>query len=355
MAPAARPAPTQQVAANPAFARQAGLGGGPAGRPAGIPGPGGVSIPPPPGFGPKPVAAQPSMRPAAAPQLAIKMEMGEEVVQAQRSARKKTFVLAGVAAIVGIVMGFGVGQLAKGNEGAQAAVEGAELMVKEIDAANIVLADLEATLASAGTKLQAGEYPSEEIEKLGAIDVPFDGSNLLNKGIGRYNQSAITMLVAYVNAVENVEDQKDKIRRLFGAAKEPFQQEAAEKTQPMVKWGVQIKGGPGGPWGSMTLIKPFEVVNKEKKAAWPEQMEAGGKGVPRLSKGEVDKAEGVLPIDPLSQKGVCPDTLTLRLMGSLVDLRSTLKGEDTPGHERDGVAALGEKVMDQLRKIGGPS
>lgn len=347
--------PAQQVAARPVQQVANPFGGRPAAaaRPQAVAGPGGVSIPPPPGFGPKvaPVA-QPSLKPAA-PQLAIKMEMGEEVVQAQRANRKKVFVLAGAAAVVGLVVGFGVGQLAKGNEGAQAAVEGSELLIKEIDAANVVLGELEATLSSAGTKLQNGEYPSEEVEKLGAIDVPFDGGNLLNKGIGRYNQTALTMLVAYVNAVEDVESQKDKIRRLFGAAKEPFLAEAQEKQQPIVKWGVSIKGGPGGPWGQMSLIKPFDVVNKEKKADWPAKLEVGGKEADRLAKGDVEKAEGFLPIDPASQKAVCPETLTYRLMGSLADLRDTLKGNENPGQERDGVASLGEKVMDQLRKIGG--
>jgi hypothetical protein len=342
--PAARP--VQQVA-NPFGARPV---TGP--RPQGIPGPGGVSIPPPPGFGPKPAPAQPSTKPPA-PQLAIKMEMGEEVVQAQRAARKKVFILAGVAAVVGLGIGFGMGQLVKGNEGAQAAVEGSEMLVKEVDAANIALGELDETLASAATKLQNGEYPSEEVEKLGAIDIPFNGANLMNKGIGRYNQTALTLLVAYTNAVEDVDSQKDKVRRLFGAVKEPFQAEAAEKDHPVVKWGVRIKGGPGGPWGQMSPIKPFEVVNKDKKANWPDKVEVGGKEADRVSKGDIEKADGFLPIDPASQQAVCPETLSLRLMGSVMDLRETLKGDETPGHERDGVASLGEKLMDQLRKIGG--
>lgn len=312
-----------------------------------------MSIPPPPGFGAKPVAAAPAPKPAA-PQLSIKMEMGEEVVQAQKANRKKTMILAGVAAVVGLGFGFGVGQLAKGNEGAQAAVEGAELLMKEIDASNIVLSDLEQTLTSAGAKLQGGEFPSEEIEKLGAIDIPFDGSNLLNKGIGRYNQTAVTMLISYVNAVSQVEEQKDKIRRLFGAAKEPFLAEQAERQAPVIKWAVTIKGGPGGPWGSMTPVKPFEVT-KDKKANWPDAFEVGEKKVDRSSKGDLGKPEGeTIPVDPASQGAVCPETITLRLMASLSDLRSSLKGDETPGRERDGVTALGEKLVDQLRRIGGP-
>jgi hypothetical protein len=350
------PPPAQQArpvqAAAPVAARPAGF----AARPMGVAGPGGVSIPPPPGFGPKPMmaAAQPQPKPAA-PQLAIKMEMGEEVLQAQKAGRKKTLVLAVAAAAVGLGMGFGMGQLAKGNEGAKAAVEGAELLIKEIDAANIVLAELDQTLSAAGQKLQAGEFPSAEIEKLGAIDVPFDGSNLLNKGIGRYNQSAVTMLVSYVNAVSEAEDQKDKIRRLFGAAKESFLAEAAEKTAPTVKWGVAVKGGPGGPWGAMSPIKPFGVVDKDKKANWPSELESAGKKAQRMTQGDITKTDGeIIPIDPGTQKMVCPDTLSLRLMGALAELRNDLKSDETPGQERMGVSELGEKLMDQLRKIGGP-
>ena len=180
------------------------------------------------------------------------------------------------------------------------------------------------------------------------------GDNLLNKGIGRYNQNAITMLISYVNAVSQVEEQKDKIRRLFGAAKEPFLAEQAERKSPTIKWAVTIKGGPGGPWGSMTQVKPFEVT-KDKKAQWPDAFELGEKKIDRASKGDLGKPEGeTIPIDPTSQGAVCPETITLRLMASLSELRSDLKGDDTPGRERDGVTALGEKLVDQLRKIGGP-
>lgn len=344
-APVARPMAASPMA-RPVASRP--VGGG-------IPGPGGVSIPPPPGFGARPVAAQPTPQAPAAPQLSIKMEMGEEVVQAQRANRKKTAVIVAGAAMVALVIGFGVGQLAKGNEGAQAAVAGAELLLKEVDASNIALGELESTLTAAGDKLKAGDYPSDEIEKLGALDIPFDGSNLLNKGIGRYNQTAVTMLVGYVNAVENVEDRKEKIRRLFGAAKEAYLAEQAEKKNPQVKWGVTLKGGPGGPWGAMALIKPFEVVDKDKKAKWPNEIESGGKKVARMTKGDITKTDGeVIPIDPLSQNSVCPETVTFKLLGALSDLRDDLKGDNTPGRERAGVAEVGEKLMDQLRRIGGP-
>ena len=322
--------------------------------------PGVSSIPAPPGFGPKqppqaaaqaPVQARPVVQPQA-----IRVDMSDEVVEAQRRGRSKVAVLAAITAIIGGMMGFGMGQLVKGNEGAKAAVEGAGLLVKEVSDANAKANELNELYKEAAKKVRAGKFPADEIEKLGAIDIPFDGSNLMNKGIGRYNATAMTLLLQYSTAVADAKDQKDKIRRLFGAAKPTFDTIAAEKEKPNFHWGVALTSTPMGPVASVMPIKPVPIQDKEKKAyRWPSQFETpdGKKKLDRFTSGDPLKGDpAVIPVDPDGESAVCPQNLQFRLMGALVDASRGLQGDDTPGNEKAGVISMGDKLMDQLRKIG---
>lgn len=322
--------------------------------------PGVSSIPAPPGFGPK----QPPQAAAQAPvqarpvvqTQAIRVDMSDEVVEAQRRGRSKIAVLAAVTAIIGGLMGFGMGQLVKGNEGAKAAVEGAGLLVKEVSDANTKANELNELYKEAAKKVRAGKFPSEEIEKLGAVDIPFDGTNLTNKGIGRYNATAMTLLLQYSAAVADAKDQKDKIRRLFGAAKPTFDTIAAEKEKPNFHWGVSLTSTPMGPVASVLPIKPVPIQDKEQKSyRWPGQFETpdGKKKLDRFTGGDPFKGDPtVIPVDPDGESAVCPQNLQFRLMGALVDASRGLQGDDTPGHEKAGVLTMGDKLLDQLRKIG---
>jgi hypothetical protein len=281
--------------------------------------------------------------------------MGDDMVQARKDARKKTMILALATAVVGLGVGFGIGGLVKGNEGAQAAVQGAEMLVEEIDAANLKLSELNDVIKAAGSKVKDGEFPADEIEKLGAVEIPFDGTNLTNKGIGRFNATAVTMLLNYSNGVADVKAQKDKIRRLFGAAKKQFEAIAEEKKTPKVHWGVAINDGPHGKWAKMYNLADKAFKAADKKDKWPKEVEVGkskmelygGKGAPEGSE--------FIPVDPSTEPGVCPQTFQFQLLRALGDVREAISGIKTPGHERDGVIDVGEKVLDQLRKIGGPA
>ena len=326
--------------------------------------PAGASIPAPPGFGarpptgqrPAPSAAPAQTAPVGAPPAvsaqpvrpqSIKIDMSDEVIQAQRAGRSKVKLLAAATAIVGAVLGYGIGSLVKGNEGAQAAVQGAGLLVGDISKANETATELNELLKAAAKKVKGGEFPADEVEKLGAIDIPFDGSNLMNKGIGRYNSTAMTMLLQYSTAVQNVEDQKDKVRRLLGSIKPYLDNLKAEKENPMFHWGVKLDKTPSGAVGTMTLIKPFPA-----KERWPSELEFGKTKLERYGWGDPKADSVVVPVDPGSETMVCPENIAFRVIGALMDTSKELEGDPTPGHERAGVIELGNKTMEQLKKIG---
>src|SRR5690348_8957319 len=122
--------------------------------------PSGVPAPPfTPSGAPKPspsAAPYASMPQQSAPIQArpteIRVDM-DEVRAAQRSGRGKVMVLALVTAFVGGFVGFAFGGGAERGKGAQAAIAGAQELVKEVEDSNKQITDLADTIKSAQTKL----------------------------------------------------------------------------------------------------------------------------------------------------------------------------------------------------------
>jgi hypothetical protein len=326
------------------------------------PAPGG-SIPAPAGFGPKPTApsAAPAVNPATArpapvaarpaPQ-GIRLDLGEEVLQAQRASSSKARIMALGAGVVALVVGFGVGSLYNGNQGAKAAMEGAGLLVQDINAANEKAMEMNELLKNAAKKIKGGAFPAEEVEKLGALDIPFDGSNLMNKGIGRYNSTAMTLLLQYSTAVQNAKDQRDKVRRLLGGVKTTLEAQAAAKANPSFHWGVTLQPTPMGPVGKMQPIKPVLVKDaKDEKYRWPKEFEFGSSKMARYEGGELKEDAVMIPVEPETEAMVCSENLAMKAMGALLDTSKDLEGDETPGSERAGVIELGRKTMELLKKI----
>lgn len=335
------------------------------------PAPAAASIPAPPGFGARvPSQAPVSAGPAAAPQrpapsaapavaarpspMGIKLDMGEEMIAAQKASSSKARMLALGAAVVALGVGFGIGSLYNGNLGAKAAMEGAGLLVKEIGTANEKAMEMNELLKSAAKKIKGGGFPAEEVEKLGALDIPFDGTNLMNKGIGRFNPTTMTLLLQYSTAVQNAKDQKDKVRRLLGGLKGHIEAAQAEKANPSFHWGVKLESTPMGPIGKMQPIKPVPIKDaKDDKYRWPKEFEAGSSKLARYEGDELKTDTFTIPVEPETEALVCPENIAFRAMGAVLDTSKDLEGDQTPGSERAGVLELGNKTMELLKKING--
>jgi hypothetical protein len=283
--------------------------------------------------------------------MGIKLDT-EDLLQAQKASSSKAKVMALGAGIVALVVGFGVGSLYNGNEGAKAAMEGAGLLVQEIGVANEKAAEMNELLKAAAKKIKGGTFPAEEVEKLGALDIPFDGSNLMNKGVGRYNSTAMTLLLQYSTAVQNAKDQKDKVRRLLGGLKGHIESAQAEKANPQFHWGVKIESTPMGPIGKMQPIKPVPIKDaKDDRYRWPKEFEFGSTKLARYDGGELKGDPFMVPIEPETEAAVCPENIAFRAMGAVLDTSRDLEGDQSPGNERAGVIELGTKTMELLKKI----
>jgi hypothetical protein len=342
---------------------------------------GGQAIPPPVGI-PKPpsMMAMPGARPSASPSVpprvdagdpyaaieahhapraaepkAIKVEMSEEVVQAQKKGRARFLVAVAIAAGIAGVIGFAFGSGYQRGEGAKVAIEGAQELVKEVDAANLEAGKLDEVLAAAGEALGKGKYPAEEVSKLGEINIPFEGANLVGKGIGRFKPNVVTMLISYTNTVQEANDQKERLQSLLGGSRKGVEELLEQQSKPKVRWSVFVIPGPGGPWANMQLL-PEPFLAKEK---WPAEFKIkdGDKEhtLKRYDSGDPrGESPTMIPVAPQTETSVCPSTTIIRLRSELGEMQKILKGDQTPGRESSGLVDSGEALMDALRKIGQP-
>jgi hypothetical protein len=295
----------------------------------------------------------------------IRVDM-EEVRAAQRSGRGRVMVLALITAIVGGVVGFAFGGGAERDKGAKAAISGAQELVKDIEESNKQIAALSEVVKSAQTKLLGkGTYPQDEVTKLGAINIPFRTASLADKSIGRFKHEILTMLIDYSASVEAMNDQKETLQRFLGS--QTLKDLIAEQQKPKVRWYATVSNGPAGPWVNLDKVDtPFLVQSdekvkdkdgKEKPYAWPEELEIkDGKDTTKYKRYTSGDPGGSNPpyiaVNPQTQAAVCQSDVIGSLVSQLVKMQTVLQGDPTPGVDKTGLLEKGQKLLDQLKKIG---
>jgi hypothetical protein len=304
---------------------------------------------------------------------AIKIEMSEEVIQAQKKGKMRVVAIALVSAAVAGLLGYALGDRTASNKGAVQAVEGAQALGKEIADANAKVTELAEVLKGAKDRLRENKFPEAEISKLGAINIPFSGENMVGRGIGRFNPRTLTLLIQYANGVQEANDQKQKLQYALSGSKKALldyleQQDPAKRK---VRWALYVGNGPHGPWASMEPLDPeqwFLASSKEKQKdaagketdyAWPGKLKVneGGKVIEldRYTSGDpTGSTPKIIPVDPGTHTAVCPEGVVARLGSEITRMETVLRGDSTPGVDKQGLITLGETVIDELKKIGQP-
>ncbi len=337
--------------------------------PAGIPKPSGVGIPAPPFQStsqtsrPAPMvdASNPygAMEPSAAPRAeptAIRIEMSDDVMRAQKGGRTKVLVLAVITAVLGGFVGFTLGGASERGKGSDSAMQGAKDLTRDVEAANKKIEELADVIKTAKEKLGKAQFPEEEVAKLGALNIPFDGTNLSGKGIGRFKSDVLNMLVHFSTASSEANDQKEKIQSVLSRNKKGVLEFLEGQTKPVVRWSIMVSGTPFGPIASMQPVPtPFLVEGPDKK--WPESFElmADKKKVTvkRYTKGEAATEDPTfIPVDPSTQSLVCPADVLFSIRRELTGMEEVLRGNPTPGEEKTGLLEAGQTLAKKLKQIG---
>ena len=340
--------------------------------PAGIPKPSGVSvgIPAPPFQSPSqtsrpaPVvdASNPygAMEPAAAPRAepaAIRIEMSDDVMRAQKGGRTKVMVLAAITCLIGVGIGFTLGGASERGKGTDAAMDGAKELTKDIEATNKKIEELADVLKSAKEKLGKAQFPEEEVSKLGALTIPFNGTNLSGKGIGRFKSDVLNGLVTFATASAEANDQKEKIQSVLSRNKKGVLEFLDGQKNPVVRWSIIVGGTPLGPIASMQPVPtPFLIQSPDKKA-WPESFELMEDKkkvvVKRYTKGDAATEDPTfIPVDPSTQSLVCPNDVLFSIRRELSGMEEVLRGNPTPGEEKVGLLEQGQTLVKKLKQIG---
>ncbi len=301
-----------------------------------------------------------AMEPAAAPRAetaAIRIEMSDDVMRAQRGGKTKVLVLAIITAIIGGFVGFTLGGAAERGKGQDAAVEGAKDLSKDVDAANTKITELADVLKSAREKLGKATFPDDEVTKLGALNIPFAGSNLAGKGIGRFKADLLTMLTDFASSSAEANSNKENLQHLLSGNKKGVQDFLDSQTKPQVRWSIIVSPTQVGPLASMQPVPtPFPLGSEDKKT-WPDSFDLmnGGKKttIKRYLKGDAATEDPTFsPVDPSTQAAVCPSDVLIKLRGKLSDLEETLRGNQTPGEEKTGLLEAGQALAKKLKQIG---
>jgi hypothetical protein len=303
-------------------------------------------------------AMSPALAPVVAP-ATIRFEMSDEVMNAQKGGKTKIMMLALATAVIGGFVGFTLGGLSEKGKGTDAAVEGAKSLSKEVDAANVKITELADLLKGAREKLTKSQYPEDEVSKLGALNIPFGGTNLSDKGIGRFKGDVLKMLVDFASASSEANIAKGDLQSLLSRQKVGVTEFLEGQTKPKVRWSIIVGNSPLGPIASMQPVpQPFFLTTEAKDYSWPASFDvAGEKGkkqaVKRYLKGEAASEDPTfIPVDPSTQGLVCPADVLVRLRRGLSDLEEVLRGNPTPGEEKTGLLETGQQLAKKLKAIG---
>jgi hypothetical protein len=287
---------------------------------------------------------------------AIKIEMSDEVRQAQKKQGKKYMVMALFTALVGGVIGYAIGGgAARGAVAEQALRDAGELgkQVKDAMGSAETLAD---TLKSAREQLSSGKYPEAEVAKLGELRVPFGGDKLGGRNIGRFKTDVTKGLLALASQSEKVNDQTETVQRYLSGFKKALLENFAQSSTPKVQWVAYAESSSTGPILNMLAVpEPFAVKTDK---GWPEsiKVKVGGKDttIKRYTKGDPAGSDPLfIPVDPTTQNGVCPTDVVFRVARQVQELENLLRGgKDDSGNEESGLIDAGRALEIKLKGIG---
>ena len=196
-------------------------------------------------------------------------------------------------------------------------MQGAQDLTKDVDDANKKIAELADLLKSAREKLGKAQFPDDEVTKLGALNIPFSGSNLAGKGIGRFKAEVLTMLTDFASSSAEANSNKEDLQHLLSGQKKGVQDFLDSQTKPQVRWSVIVSPTQVGPLASMQPVPaPFPLGSEDKKT-WPDSFDlmAGGKKttVKRYQKGDAATEDPTfIPVDPSTQAAVCPSDVLVK-------------------------------------------
>jgi hypothetical protein len=327
----------------------------------GVPAPpfGGAGGAPTTGFGGESVAA-PAVR--AAP-TTFKIELDAETVAAAQKGGKRATILGSVTLVIGLAVGFAWGGSSANNKGANAALQGAQELITEIDQSQAKIKEMAEKIGGAVKSMKEKKFPASFANDLGGLSIPFGPDKLAGRSIGRFDPRTLSMLFSYASDVDSLNSRKDALKNLFTSQKKPIEDALGAGTSPKVAWTVFIQKSPQhGPVGVIAAINPADAF-PYKDAKWPESFKIStGRelvqterftGAGKEGPFSTDKKVYAIPLDPDSVTTSFPTDILGRITSELAKTEGILTGSGAPGEDDEqGILKKGEQLLIALKKIG---
>jgi hypothetical protein len=292
----------------------------------------------------------------------FKIELDAETVAAAQRGGKRATILSGVTMILGLAVGFAWGGSSVSNKGANAAVQGAQELVTEIDQSQAKIKEIADKIGVAVKSMKEKKFPASFANDLGGLSIPFGPDKLAGRNIGRFDPRTLSMLFSYASDVDALNTRKDALKNLFTGQKKTIEDALGAGTTPKVAWTVFVQKSPAhGPIGVIAAINPAEAFNY-KDAKWPESFKistgrelvqtdrfTGGKE----SVFSTDKKVMAIPLEPDSVASSFPTDILGRITGELAKTEGIMTGSGQPGQDDEqGILKKGEQLLIALKKIG---
>ena len=290
------------------------------------------------------VAPRPMSVPAAAMPQAQRIEVDEMAVQQVASrANKRAVVIGLIALALGIGLGTFVGQAQKEGADHTASKKDAADLSKNVTAAKGKLQEL-ATAVDDGAKTLSGgkEFPKDLANKLGGINVDFDGSQLALRHFSAFPTDTSGQLSTFITEVSTLNEQKTAVKNLLTKLEKPISAQIAANAsgQHSIQY-VVLLGGPNGkdPGGnyvaSLGLLNPPLTFSGETPTM-PADIKATvighNVGAAKYKGGNLNEPSAMY-VDPRSYDAVCPSEtrgLVAQLAIKLGDILTAINGEPKP-------------------------
>jgi hypothetical protein len=292
----------------------------------------------------------------------FKIELDAETVAAAQRGGKRATILGAVTLLLGLGVGFAWGGSSANNKGANAALQGAQELITEIDQSQAKIKEMADKIGGAVKSMKEKKFPGSFANDLGGLSIPFGPDKLAGRNIGRFDPRTLSMLFGYASDVESLNTRKDALKNLFTGQKKAIEDALGAGTSPKVAWTVFIQKSPAhGPVGVIAAINPAEAF-AYKDAKWPESFKIstgrelvqterfqGGKDSPFST----EKKVFAIPLDPDSVSTSFPTDILGRITSELAKTEGIMTGSGAPGEDDEqGILKKGEQLLIALKKIG---
>jgi hypothetical protein len=301
------------------------------------------------------------------PQQAQRIEVDEMAVhQARRSAQKQGLVIACVAAVMFLGVGWVVGQAAEANAARVKSRNDAAEMATDVLKARATL-DTLATKLEEGRKLLASrKFPDQLAKDLGGLNVNFDGTMLAGRRFSGFSTETTSNLVEFVTQVQALNDRKRILQGLMSRLQKPITEQFSTAPDAVtISQVVAVQKDPAGNPAAFLTTLTTPIKGTQQKLDLPSEFtfaNPGGSGnanAPAYRGGDLASKPAAIYVVPGSFNSACPNKdatasaqLAVQMGNAIEDIRGEPAAQgDVVADDKPGLLQRADRLAKALQNV----